>query len=87
MQGIFMGTAYKSIVEELKKQLTKLSEHITMYQALQLVRLFEQMNKETEYDPEEKYGGSYDAELAELINKKIESGEYKVERPKVDNEN
>lgn len=86
MQGVFMGSAFKSITDALKKQLTIAENNMTLSQALQLVRMIEQMNKqnddnEEDYDPEDKYGGFYDADLADLINDKIKKGDFKVEGP------
>lgn len=85
VQGVFMGSAFKSITDALKKQLTIAEENISILQAIQLVRMIEQMQKEEdteEYNPEDKYGGEYDFDLADIINQKIKNGEYKIEGPK-----
>lgn len=58
---------------------TELKQTVTRFQELS--------SKETEtidnqeYDPEEKFAGDYDFNLAELINIKIEDGEFEIDGP------
>lgn len=86
IQGIFMGSAHKSIKDVLKKQLTMAEGNITIRQALEMIRMNEmtenQKNKsDQDYNPEDKFGGAYDYNLGELINNQIKSGKLKVDGP------
>lgn len=81
IQGIFMGSAFKSITQMLKKQLTMTEDYDTI-KSLKEFMIMEQENKEQKYDPEGKFGGAYDMDLAELINDAIQKGKVKVDPPK-----
>lgn len=86
IQGVFTGSAFESILADMKKRLTK-KEYYDNIDLLTITeRLLEEMKKdqEKEYNPEDKYASDFDVELSDIITDKIEKGEYKVDRPKVE---
>ena len=84
IQGVFTGSAFKSITEMLKKQLTMAEDYDTINSLKEFMLMIEQENKEQKYKPEGKFGGEYDAELAELISDAVKKGKVKVDPPKQD---
>ena len=78
-QGVFMGSAFKSITQMLKKQLT-LAEEYGMYSELK--GFIEMMEEKEKYSAEDKFGGPvHDTELSELIKKAIKSGKVELDKP------
>ena len=80
-QGVYTGFAYKSIVEKLKKGLTEAVESRRILLSLQRMISMSEEKKEDGYDPEGKFGGTYDWNLAALITKAIEDGDIEVDVP------
>jgi hypothetical protein len=79
-QGVLMGSAWPSISTAIKKQLTE-SKNYDMYNVImENITMLENKNND-KYDPEEKFGGEYDAELADLINREIEKGNFEIDKP------
>ena len=75
-----MGSAWPSISTAIKKQLTE-SKNYDMYNVImENITMLENKNND-KYDPEEKFGGEYDAELADLINREIEKGNFEIDKP------
>lgn len=84
VQGVFTGSAFKSITEMLKKQLTMTEDYDTINSLKEFMMMIEQEDKQPKYEPEGKFGGEYDAELAQLINDAVKKGKVKVDPPKKD---
>jgi hypothetical protein len=84
IQGIFTGSAFKSITEMLKKQLTMAEDYGSIKSLKELIMEQENSKSNEKYNPEGKFGGQYDAELAELISDAIAKGKVKVDPPKTD---
>jgi len=80
-QGVYTGFAYKSIVEKLKKGLTEAVESRRILLSLQRMISMSEEKKEDDYDPEGKFGGTYDWNLAALVTKAIKDGEIEVDKP------
>ena len=80
-QGVYTGFAYKSIVEKLKKGLTEAVESRRILLSLQRMISMSEEKKEDGYDPEGKFGGTYDWNLAALITKAIKDGDIEVDVP------
>ena len=80
-QGVYTGFAYKSIVEKLKKGLTESVESSRILLSLQRMISMSEEKKEDGYDPEGKFGGTYDWNLAALVTKAIKDGEIEVDKP------
>ena len=80
-QGVYTGFAYKSIVEKLKKGLTEATESRRILLSLQRMISMSEEKKEEGYDPEGKFGGTYDWNLAALVTKAIKDGEIEVDKP------
>ena len=80
-QGVYMGFAYKSIVEKLKKGLTEAVESRRILLSLQRMISMSEEKKEDGYDPEGKFGGTYDWNLAALVTKAIKDGDIEVDVP------
>ena len=80
-QGVYTGFAYKSIVEKLKKGLTEAVESRRILLSLQRMISMSEEKKEEGYDPEGKFGGTYDWNLAALVTKAIKDGEIEVDKP------
>jgi hypothetical protein len=80
-QGVYTGFAYKSIVEKLKKGLTEATENRRILLSLQRMIDMSEEKKEDGYDPEGKFGGTYDWNLAALITKAIKDGDIEVDVP------
>ena len=80
-QGVYTGFAYKSIVEKLKKGLTEAVESRRILLSLQRMISMSEEKKEDCYDPEGKFGGTYDWNLATLITKAIEDGDIEIDVP------
>lgn len=80
-QGIYMGSSWKSIEKALKKQLNESVNYGSMRSILESMRMMEEQEKQ-KYNPEDKFGGDYNEELAELINREIEKGNFEIEGPK-----
>ena len=82
IQGVFVGSPFKSMLDALKKQLTMAEGYDRVALSSVIERL--QMNeaKEDKYDAEGKFGGEYDADLADLIMKQIASGKFKFDETK-----
>ena len=80
-QGVYTGFAYKSIVEKLKKGLTEAAESRRILLSLQRMISMSEEKKEDGYDPEGKFGGTYDWNLAALITKAIKDGDIEVDVP------
>tara|TARA_B100001094_G_scaffold272022_1_gene277632 strand:+ start:599 stop:2752 length:2154 start_codon:yes stop_codon:yes gene_type:complete len=80
-QGVYTGFAYKSIVEKLKKGLTEAVESRRILLSLQRMISMSEEKKEDGYDPEGKFGGTYDWNLATLITKAIEDGDIEIDVP------
>jgi len=80
-QGVYTGFAYKSIVEKLKKGLTEAAESRRILLSLQRMIDMSEEKKEDGYDPEGKFGGTYDWNLAALITKAIKDGDIEVDVP------
>ena len=80
-QGVYTGFAYKSIVEKLKKGLTEAVENRRILLSLQRMISMSEEKKEDGYDPEGKFGGTYDWNLAALVTKAIKDGDIEVDVP------
>ena len=80
-QGVYTGFAYKSIVEKLKKGLTEATENRRILLSLQRMIDMSEEKKEDGYDPEGKFGGTYDWNLAALITKAIKDGDIELDVP------
>lgn len=80
-QGVYTGFAYKSIVEKLKKGLTEAVESRRILLSLQRMISMSEEKKEDGYDPEGKFGGTYDWNLAALVTKAIKDGDIEVDVP------
>ena len=80
LQGVFMGSSWKSISEALKKQLTEAINYGNIKTIMETIRLMEQLDNQ-KYDPEEKFGGEYNSELAEMIQQEIDKGNFKIDGP------
>ena len=80
-QGVYTGFAYKSIVEKLKKGLTEAVESRRILLSLQRMIDMSEEKKEDGYDPEGKFGGTYDWNLAALITKAIKDGDIELDVP------
>ena len=80
-QGVYTGFAYKSIVEKLKKGLTEAVESRRILLSLQRMISMSEEKKEEGYDPEGKFGGTYDWNLAALVTKAIKDGDIEVDVP------
>ena len=59
-------------------------DYDTINRLKEFMLMIEQENKEQKYKPEGKFGGEYDAELAELISDAVKKGKVKVDPPKQD---
>lgn len=81
IHGVFMGSAFKSITQMLKKQLTMAEDYDSINQLKGFIAMFEEDKKEQQYDAENKFGGEYDDDLADLISDAIKKGKVKVEGP------
>ena len=81
LQGVYTGFAYKSIVEKLKKGLTEAVESRRILLSLQRMISMSEEKKEDGYDPEGKFGGTYDWNLAALVTKAIKDGDIEVDVP------
>lgn len=88
MTGVFTGSAHKSIIDELKKIKNQLTSESSEYIVSLVHRMITEMTKQYDteekshaYNPEDKFGGEYDFELAELIAKAIKDKRFKVEEP------
>tara|TARA_R110000823_G_scaffold53837_2_gene132347 strand:- start:18 stop:2162 length:2145 start_codon:yes stop_codon:yes gene_type:complete len=80
-QGVYTGFAYKSIIEKLKKGLTEAVESRRILLSLQRMIGMSEEKKEEGYDPEGKFGGTYDWNLAALVTKAIKDGDIEVDVP------
>ena len=81
IHGVFMGSAFKSITQMLKKQLTMAEDYDSINQLKGFIAMYEEDEKQEKYNPNDKFGGEYDAELADLIRDAIAKGKVKVEAP------
>lgn len=88
MTGVFIGSAHKSIIDELKKMQKQLTSESAEYIVDLLDKVIVEMTKQYDaeekfgaYNPEDKFGGEYNAELAELIAKAIKNKRFKIEEP------
>jgi hypothetical protein len=84
IQGVFTGSVFKSITEMLKKQLTMAEDYGSIRSLKELIMEQENNQSNKKYNPEGKFGGQYDAELAELISDAIAKGKVKVDPPKTE---
>jgi hypothetical protein len=84
IQGVFTGSAFKSITEMLKKQLTMAEDYGSIRSLKELIMEQENNQSNKKYNPEGKFGGQYDAELADLISDAIAKGKVKVDPPKTE---
>lgn len=90
MQGVFMGSPFKSIAAALKKQLTMSEDYDTMIRLKGFIETLEEeleheMSEEKEtknYSPEGKFGGNFDSETSELISKALKEGKLKLDTKK-----
>jgi len=80
IQGVFMGSAFKSITSELKKKLKLSEEYNSMRDILEILAMNEE--KEPPYDPAGKFSDIHDQELDELISNAIAKGKLEVDPPK-----
>ena len=83
-QGIYVGSSWKSIFSALENKLNESTNYSTINSIkliIENMRLMEQQENE-KYNPEDKFGGAYNEELAELINQEIKKGNLEIERPK-----
>lgn len=76
IHGVFMGSAFKSITELLKKQLTMTEDRDIIMSLKEFI--MEEQDKE-KYDPQEKFGGEYDGDLAQLIIDALKAGKVKLD--------
>ena len=81
IQGVYTGFAFKSIVKSLKKQLTEAVKSRRILLSLQRMIAMSEEKKEESYNPDEKFGGTYDASLADLMTKAIKRGEFDLDSP------
>lgn len=85
IQGVFIGSAFKSITEALKHQMKVAEDYSTILSLAEFI-MEQKKTKENSYDPAEKYGGKYDMELADLINQALSNGKLKVDQVKIPKE-
>ena len=81
IQGVFVGSAHFSFVDTLKKVLTEeVNRSKVLLSFKRMINMAEE-KKEEGYDPDGKYGGVYDWQIADLMTKAIKRGEFELDAP------